>query len=116
MKNILKISTRDKGDIKIVDLEGDFTLFADEAVNATIKPLISGGSTKIILNFSSVGYINSSGIAIIIGLVTLLSNKGGRFKAYGLTPHFQKVFNMVGLTQYIDLFETEDETVNSLNS
>jgi anti-anti-sigma factor len=116
MKNILEISTREKGDIKIIDLRGDFTLFADETVNSTIKPLINDGIIKIVLNFSNVGYINSSGIAIIIGLVTLLSNKGGRFKTYGLTPHFQKVFNMVGLTQYMDLFEEEEEAIKSLNS
>jgi anti-anti-sigma factor len=111
--NVLKLATRDEGDIKIIDLGGDFTLFADEAVNSTIKPLINKGVMKIVLNFSEVGYINSSGIAIIIGLVTLLSNKGGRFRAYGLTPHFQKVFNMVGLTQYMDLFENEEEAVKS---
>lgn len=116
MKNILDVTTRDKGDVKIVDLHGDFTLFADEMVNSNIKPLINSGSTKIVLNFSDINYINSSGIAIIIGLVTLLSNKGGRFKAFGLSSHFQKVFNMVGLTQYIDLFENEDAAVNSLNS
>ncbi len=114
MKNILEISTREKEDIKIIDMRGDFTLFADEMVNTAIKPLISAGNTKIVLNFTDVRYINSSGIAIIIGLVTLLSNKGGRFKGYGLTPHFQKVFNMVGLTQYIDLFENEEEATQSL--
>ena len=116
MKNVLEISTRDKSDITVIDLKGDFTLFADEVVNTNIKPLINSGTMKIILNFTNVNYINSSGIAIIIGLVTLLSNKGGRFKAYGLTPHFQKVFNMVGLTQYIDLFDSEEESENSLNS
>lgn len=109
--NELKIAVRDRKDIKIVDLEGDFTLFADEAVNASIKPLINEGNMKMLLNFSKVGYINSSGIAIIIGLVTLLSNKGGSIKAFGLIPHFQKVFNMVGLTQYMDLFENEEEAV-----
>lgn len=116
MKNILEISTREKGDIRIIDLRGDFTLFADETVNSTIKPLINDGIIKIVLNFTNVGYINSSGIAIIIGLVTLLSNKGGKFKAYGLTPHFQKVFNMVGLTQYMDLFEEEEEAIKSFKA
>ena len=116
MKNVLEINTREKGDIRIIDLRGDFTLFADETVNSTIKPLINDGIIKIVLNFSNVGYINSSGIAIIIGLVTLLSNKGGKFKAFGLTPHFQKVFNMVGLTQYMDLFEEEEEAIKSFKA
>jgi len=96
-------------------MEGDFTLFADEVVNNTVRTLINNGETKIILNFANVGYINSSGIAIIIGLVTLLSNKGGRLRACGLIPHFQKVFNMVGLTQYMDLFDSEKEALASFN-
>jgi anti-sigma B factor antagonist len=113
--NVLQISVREKDDARVIDLQGDFTLFADESTNLAIKPLINEGVLKLVLNFSDVKYINSSGIAIIIGLVTLLSNKGGRFKAYGLIPHFQKVFNMVGLTQYMDLFDSEDEALQSFN-
>lgn len=115
-ENVLEVKVRERNDIRIVDLKGDFTLFVDKAVNSKVKPLINEGVLKIVLNFSDVGYINSSGIAIIIGLVTLLSNKGGRFKAYGLIPHFQKVFNMVGLTQYMDLLESEEEAINSFDA
>ena len=114
--NVLEVKDRANGDVRIIDLKGDFTLLADKAINATVKPLINDGILKIVLNFTNIGYINSSGIAIIIGLVTLLSNKGGRFKAYGLIPHFQKVFNMVGLTQYMDLFETEEEAIGSFDA
>ncbi|MFC1855097.1 STAS domain-containing protein [Thermodesulfobacteriota bacterium] len=114
--NVLEIKHRDADEVKIFDLSGDFTLFADDAVNLHIKPIINDGAIKLILNFTDTGYINSSGIAIIIGLVTLLSNKGGRFRSFGLSPHFQKVFTMVGLTQYMDLYENEEEALNSFNS
>ena len=114
--NALKVKIRENGEVKIIDLKGDFTLFADKAMNSAVKPLINEGQLKIVINFTDVGYINSSGIAILIGLVTLLSNKGGRFKAYGLIPHFQKVFNMVGLTQYMDLFESEEEAISSFDA
>lgn len=66
------------------------------------------GVDIVLLDFSAVDYINSSGIAIIIQ-VLLESRAAGkrRIGVFGLTPHFSKVFNMVGVSKYATISPDE---------
>lgn len=61
-----------------------------------------------VLNFSEVQYINSSGIALLIRLLRSAMNDGGlETFAYGLAAHYQKLFRMVGLTEYMSIYPDE---------
>jgi anti-anti-sigma factor len=114
MSDDLKASVRKQDDsIAIVDMKGDVTSFADETINSLVNATVEEEFRKIILNFTDVNYINSSGIAILIGLVTRLNSKGISFRVYGLTPHFKKIFRMIGLTQYVDVFPSEEEALTA---
>lgn len=110
MENRLEICVRNANDIIIFDLEGDFTGMSEKVVDSNIRPLIKDGC-KIVMNFSRVGYINSSGIAILIALTTMLGVMGSKIRIYGLSPHFQKIFEIVGLTQYIDIHRDENDAL-----
>jgi anti-sigma B factor antagonist len=54
-----------------------------------------------------VDYINSSGIALVIQMMMDANKSGQEIGAFGLTPHFQKVFTMVGITKYARLYPDE---------
>ena len=58
----------------------------------------------VMLDFTKVEYINSSGIALVIQLLMEAANSGQKVLAFGLSPHFVKVFTMVGITKYAGLF------------
>jgi len=63
---------------------------------------------SVLLDFTGVGYINSSGIAIVIQLLLEASKAGSRTVGiFGLSPHFQKVFTMVGIPKYAALYSDE---------
>lgn len=60
-----------------------------------------GPVKKVLLDFSGVDYINSSGIAIIIQMLIEERAAGHRtIGIFGLSPHFKKVFTMVGVPKY----------------
>jgi anti-anti-sigma factor len=112
MSTDLKASVRKQDDaIAIVDMKGDVTSFADETINALVNAAFEEGFRKIILNFTDVSYINSSGIAILIGIITRLNSRGVSFRVYGLTPHFKKIFRMIGLTQYVEVLGSQQEAL-----
>ena len=69
-------------------------------------------TTKLILlDFTKVDYINSSGIALVIQLLIEAANSGQKVYAFGLSAHFTKVFTMVGITKYAGLFPTQAEAL-----
>lgn len=64
---------------------------------------------KVLLDFKGVDYINSSGIAIIIQMLLEAHKANHRtIGIMGLTPHFNKVFTMVGVAKYAAM--SPDET------
>jgi anti-anti-sigma factor len=112
----LKVSTRQRDGITIIDLEGDVTTFAEESITGAYKKVTAQGAKQIILNFRQNDYINSAGIAILIGIVTEVNRNGQKLCISGLSSHFQKIFRMVGLGQYADIYADEDEAVAALKA
>ena len=115
MSDEIQVSTREMGGAMIIDLVGDVTTFAEEAINQAYQSASSDGATNIIFNFRENDYINSAGIAILIGVVTEARKRDQRLLITGLSAHFQKIFRMVGLTQYADIYPSVEEALASVN-
>ena len=98
--------------IAVINLVGDVTTFAEKAINEAYKQVSSNGARNIIFNFRENDYINSAGIAILIGVVTEARKKNQRLIMAMPSSHFQKIFRMVGLTQYADIYSNLDEALN----
>lgn len=94
------------GPITVLRFRGDVTSASKAAVLGTFQGL-PAGTRRILLDFSGVDYLNSSGIALVIQLM-IAANKGGQsVQTFGLKPHFIKVFTMVGITKYTKLHPDE---------
>jgi anti-sigma B factor antagonist len=85
---------------------GDITSASKAAVLGTYQGL-SQSTKRILLDFSGVDYLNSSGIALIIQMMIAANKTGQTIQTFGLKPHFQKVFTMVGITKYTTLHSDE---------
>lgn len=92
--------------ITVVRFTGDVTSASKAAVLGTFQGL-PAGTKRILLDFSGVDYLNSSGIALVIQLMIAASKGGQTVHTFGLKPHFIKVFTMVGITKYTKLHPDE---------
>ena len=115
MSEEVQVSIREESSATIIDLVGDVTTFAEDAINQAYQTASTDGAQNIIFNFRENDYINSAGIAILIGVVTEARKKDQKLLMTGLSVHFQKIFRMVGLTQYADLYPSVDDALASLN-
>jgi anti-anti-sigma factor len=115
MADEVMVTVRKRDGVAILDMKGEVTSFADDALNSLVNTTVEEGTQRVVFNFSDVSYINSSGIAVLIGIATGFTNKGVTFNVYGLTSHFKKIFRMIGLTQYVNVLGSEDEAVTSFS-
>lgn len=99
-------------EITVLRFLGDISSTSHDAVLGSYETV--NKSQPVLLDFSRVEYINSSGIALIIQLLMAANKAGQKIAAFGLTPHFQKVFTMVGITKYASLFPDEATAKASL--
>ena len=97
--------------VTILRFEGDIASTSKEAVLGAYQALPKTEVKRIVLDFTKVDYINSSGIALVIQLLIEAANSGQKVCAFGLSPHFVKVFTMVGITKYAGLFPTQAEAL-----
>jgi anti-anti-sigma factor len=116
MRDEIQVTVRFGKNATIIDLVGDVTTFAEEAIHKAYQDASSDGAHNVIFNFREDDYINSAGIAILIGIVTEARKRDQRLLMTGLSAHFQKIFHMVGLTQYVDLYSTLKEALASLDA
>lgn len=115
MKEPMRVTTKEQDGVGIMLLEGDVTNSAEQAMEAAYEKLSSAGLRKILLNFSKVEYINSAGLAVMIGLLSKSRKEGRQLCACGLTPHFQKIFDMVGITKYVPHFDSVEAALQSFS-
>lgn len=92
--------------IMVLRFSGDITSTSKTVVLGTYEGLPKE-SKRILLDFSKVEYLNSSGIALIIQMLIQAGKAGQSIQTFGLSPHFQKVFTMVGMTKYTKLYSDE---------
>ena len=92
--------------ITVLRYVGDITSASKAAVLGTFQEL-PAGTKRIVLDFSGVDYLNSSGIALVIQLMIAAAKGGQKIQTFGLKPHFIKVFTMVGITKYTTLHSDE---------
>ena len=100
--------------VTVLRFEGDISSTSKDAVLGAYQALPKESAKLILLDFTKVDYINSSGIALVIQLLIEASNSVQKVYAFGLSPHFVKVFTMVGITKHAQLFAGQAEALAAL--
>ena len=100
--------------VSVLRFEGDISSTSKEAVLGAYQAMPKATTKLILLDFTKVDYINSSGIALVIQLLIEAKSSGQKVVAFGLSPHFVKVFTMVGITKYAGLFPNQTEAMGAL--
>lgn len=100
------------GTITVLRLSGDMSSNSRSALMEGYQA--AGKDHPVLLDFSKVDYINSSGIALVIQLMMEAAKSSQKVAVFGLTPHFEKVFTMVGIAKYASLYKDQATAVASL--
>jgi anti-sigma B factor antagonist len=98
----------------MIDLHGEINSAAENALNKAYAEAKSSNPQMIILNFSSVDYINSSGIALIVGLLADSRKSHFRLVVYGLMEHYQEIFHITRLSDFIQIYLDEESALKDL--
>lgn len=103
-----RVTVHNKEDVSVIAIEGNVTAFAEESIQQAYHEVVDTRE-KILLSFRDGDHINSAGIAILIDLVSDGNRKGKTIRIAHPDDHFQKIFKMVGLTEYAGVFAGEEE-------
>ena len=108
----MKITQRQHQGVTIVYPEGKITLGdGDQELGEAVRTVLEQGELKIILNFSKVSYLDSSGVGELVGCYTTVKNKGGELRICGMNSRIFNLITMTSLHSVFDVKETEEESL-----
>lgn len=113
----MKISTRDAGDVTIIEPRGKIAIGAgDVALRDALNNAIQGQRSKILVDLKGVAKMDSSGLGELIAAHNSVTRAGGVIKLMHLPS---KLYGVLGITQIVsvfDVFEDEAEALASFSS
>ena len=111
MKENTDIKLQQQEDITIMNIRGDITSYSESTFKEAYQQAIELGARKIIFKIEKFAYINSGGIALIIQTLYKIKENNQSAAIAGVSPHFKKIFNMVGIAKFAGIFDNLAEAI-----
>ena len=97
----------------IIDLSGEINGTVEQSLNAAYAEAANQQSNAILLNFTHVDYINSTGIALIVGLLAQARKARQQLLTFGLSAHYQQIFQITRLSDFMAIYPDETTALAS---
>jgi anti-sigma B factor antagonist len=97
----------------IIDIQGEVSAGAEKALMDAYTQINGKNTRAIILNFTQMGYMNSSGIGLLVTLLIRINRQKQHLLAYGLSEHYQHIFKLTRLSDVIHLYDTEQDALKA---
>jgi len=105
--NLMEASLRNLPDLIIIDIHGEIDAKSEAVLDQVYLDAEKTKPEAIILNFINVGYINSTGIALIVSMLAKARKTGVKLLAFGLSSHYIEIFQITRLSDFMKIYPDE---------
>jgi anti-sigma B factor antagonist len=115
MTSRCEATTRTMPGAAVIELSGEVDGSAADVLTKAYQDTVTGTELGIVvLDFASVVYINSTGIALIVSILARARAERRKVVASGLSAHYREIFDITRLSDFIELFPDLDHAVSEL--
>jgi anti-sigma B factor antagonist len=97
--------------ISVIDIDGEITAASEPALMDAYGRASGERTRRLVLNFSGLEYMNSSGIGLLVTLLVRANRNHQRLLAFGLTDHYRQIFQLTRLDEAISIHGSESEAI-----
>ncbi len=113
----LTVTVRQIGrDISMMDIQGEVNTLAENILTDAFARASADPTKVILLNFTGLEYMNSSGIGLLVMLLIRAQRQRQRLAAFGLSDHYRQIFELTRLNEVIALYANETEALAAFNA
>ena len=98
---------------RIIDITGDITAQSEDVLMDAYTRASEPGVSAILLNFSTLDYMNSGGIGLLVTVLVRAQRQRQNVFAYGLSEHYRQIFELTRLDEAMGLHDTEAEALSA---
>jgi anti-sigma B factor antagonist len=107
----MEIKTQNREGATILSVNGRVDTSTAPVLEHAINREIETGNRKILLDFSSVSYISSGGLRVLLATAKKLKNPGDRFALCSLSAEVLKILKLAGFTSIFSISPSEGEAI-----
>jgi anti-sigma B factor antagonist len=107
----MQIREKDAKGVKILAVEGDIDLNSSPIMREKFEELIKKNTSKIIINFQNVSYIDSSGLATVIEMLQRLKKNQGQLRLSNLPEKIKNLFEITKIDKLFQMYSTEADAL-----
>ena len=112
-----KATSRDVGDVTVIDMDGRITLGEGSALlRDLVRENLGKGRKKIVMNLAGVNYIDSTGLGELVSGYRLIKREGGEIKLLNLNKKVTDLLQITRLYTVFDIHNQEAQAVASFQS
>jgi anti-sigma B factor antagonist len=97
----------------VIDIKGEVTASSGPALDEAYEAASTDGTKLIVLNFTGLNYMNSSGIGMLVTILVRANRQHQKLAAYGLSDHYRQIFELTRLDEAISIHPDESEAVTA---
>ncbi|HVB08574.1 MAG TPA: STAS domain-containing protein [Candidatus Acidoferrales bacterium] len=113
----MNIATRHNGIATIVDLTGDITLYNSPDIRKALMELLKvKKAPRVIVNLTSVKYIDSAGVACLVEALKVSRESKLGFALFGLSRVAREVLELTRLIRVFEVYDTEEEAIRGVQA
>ncbi|HEX2142172.1 MAG TPA: STAS domain-containing protein [Candidatus Limnocylindria bacterium] len=95
----------------IIDIAGELTGESEQELADAQQAASRPGTKLVVLNFTGLEYMNSTGIGLLVTLLIRAQREGQRVVAYGLDEHYREIFSLTRLDEAIAIVDSEADAL-----
>ncbi len=104
-------SVSKQGDVTVVEVEGQLIVGNRQELKQRVLEDLEGGARKFVVDFANTGYIDSSGLGVLVSLSKKIREQGGELRLSSLNEDLRTLFE---LTKLDTLFRIADDKDSAL--
>ncbi|NJD09491.1 MAG: STAS domain-containing protein [Gemmatimonadetes bacterium] len=101
------------GDVTVIDVEGQLIVGNRQELKQRVLAELDAGRRKFLIDFSSTGYIDSSGLGVLVSLSKKIRELGGELRLANLNEDLRTLFELTKLDTLFHIAGHRDEALAS---
>ena len=107
----LKLGHYSKDGIEVVDIEGEIDIYTAPRLRELLIDLVSKGNYQLIVNLEKVGFLDSTGLGVLVGGLRRVRSHDGSLDLVCTQERILKILKITGLTEVFGIYETVDQAI-----
>ena len=97
--------------VTVVDVEGQLIVGNRQELKAKVLEELDGGERKFVVDFSRTGYIDSSGLGVLVSLSKKIREQGGELRLSSLNEDLRTLFELTKLDTLFRIADTREDAL-----